>query len=448
MSEPSNAEVARREKWAAQENQRRQSEYQKADLAWTHDDRLFDWMLTTARSGSGIRAALGFVTKRGESVYGTFPNCQLIEVKRGAGSYQGGYSGFSFRVARGISYRVGGSRGTYVPGAEELKITDEGTAVVSSKRVVFQGGMNSREWAFSKLLSIQHDPTRPITLIHVSNRQKVSGISYPPEQAPQVRFALELGAATESGTTRELIAGIQAERASHALLRPARPPVATPADAPERRAGLASVLAVLTGKPGQNPGRRILHTAVVSGAALLLLGGAAGALAGSPSEIAVPQVRASATSTAVAPAPDLSASPVPTLTPSPSPTIEPDATVRKVKTGPKPSPPTLLPTSGTPIRVGAICRDGSHSYSTGQGTCSWHRGVRKWLYEQPAWVQRNKLKNAQRIKAYKAALKEWNVQTKRNQLLTKYPCSKGPYPKGQAGYAAWRDSNKDSVACD
>jgi len=32
-------------------------------------------------------------------------------------------------------------------------------------------------------------------------------------------------------------------------------------------------------------------------------------------------------------------------------------------------------------RVGATCKDGWHSNSTGQGTCSHHGGVKEWLYE-------------------------------------------------------------------
>jgi len=40
-------------------------------------------------------------------------------------------------------------------------------------------------------------------------------------------------------------------------------------------------------------------------------------------------------------------------------------------------------------RVGAICKDESRSYSTGRGTCSWHGGVRYWLYSdvtEPRWI--------------------------------------------------------------
>lgn len=451
MSEPSNAEITRRENWAARENARRQSEYQRADIAWTRDDQLFDWMLTAARSGTGSPAPFGFVPKRGESVLGTFPDCRLIEVKRSAGSYQGGYSGFSFRIARGISYHVGGSRGTYVPGAEQLQITDQGSVVISTKRVVFQGERNNREWVFARLVGIQHDQSRPITLISVSNRQKVSGIAYPAEQAALVSFALELGAAIASGTTTELIASIQAERAAHARLRPAPPVPVTPDRAPARGAGLGrGFLAVLTGKPGQSPGRRILHTAIAVVVALLLFNGVAGAWSGHPAQEAVPQSFTSAPASTLAPAPGISASPAPTATPTPTPTpaIEHDAPVHTVKTGAKPTPPKLLPTRGTPVRVGATCRDGSSSDATGQGACSWHGGVKRWLYDQPGWVYENKEKNAERTKAYKAALKKWTTLTKRNQLLTKYPCSRGPYPEGEPGYATWRDSNESGVACD
>ncbi|NQT84227.1 DUF3761 domain-containing protein [bacterium] len=33
-------------------------------------------------------------------------------------------------------------------------------------------------------------------------------------------------------------------------------------------------------------------------------------------------------------------------------------------------------------RTGAICRDGSRSYATGRGACSWHGGVARWLYSE------------------------------------------------------------------
>ncbi|WP_134150002.1 DUF3761 domain-containing protein [Flavobacterium sp. 270] len=41
----------------------------------------------------------------------------------------------------------------------------------------------------------------------------------------------------------------------------------------------------------------------------------------------------------------------------------------------------ILFTCGSRKRVGAICNDGTSSYSTSSGTCSHHNGVRSWRYE-------------------------------------------------------------------
>lgn len=35
------------------------------------------------------------------------------------------------------------------------------------------------------------------------------------------------------------------------------------------------------------------------------------------------------------------------------------------------------------VRIGATCKDGTHSSATGQGACSWHGGVAQWLYSNP-----------------------------------------------------------------
>jgi len=473
MSTPNAAvsrDQARRMRWATRENQRRQETFARADLAWTQEDQVLNWMITTAHSGSGFQpgqVGSRFTPKRGETLFGVFSDCRLIEVKRGAGSYQGSYAGFSYRVSKNLRAHVGGSRGTYVQGAEELRITDEGEVVVTNQRVVFQGQHNSREWSFSKLISAQHDQVRPISMIHVSNRMKVSGVAYKVEQASQVRFAIELGAALQSGTNHALAGTLEAERDAHARLRPAIPDVLSPADAPSRAARLASgVKTVMTGRPGQSPKRRVAHTAIAGVVAFLLLNGLIGAFAaGSPQGRTVaasaptsqttisaqtsasparPTTAEAAPSAAPAETPTTEASSTPTATP----TVEPDEQIDKVTLGKKPVSPKLLPTHGTSVRVGATCRDGSSSYATGRGACSWHGGVAHWEYEQPSWVEDNKQKNAERTKAYKNALKKWTASNARNQLLTKYPCSKGPYPKGKPGYAAWRDTNHNGIACD
>jgi hypothetical protein len=46
---------------------------------------------------------------------------------------------------------------------------------------------------------------------------------------------------------------------------------------------------------------------------------------------------------------------------------------------PEPDPETMR----TYIRVGALCKDGTRSYSVNSGTCSGHGGVAFWLYGPP-----------------------------------------------------------------
>ena len=460
MLKSTSTHSTRAEQWAARENARRFEENRRADFVWARADEELRWMIATGRSGRGSstdQSGCGLVLKRGESLLGGFGDCRLIEVKRAPGVRLNRSSGFSVRLSRNIRVGVGGSRGSYVPGAEELRVTDQGHVAISNRRVVFQGGLKTREWTFSKLVGVQHDPQRPISLIQVTNRLNVSGISYPAEQAAQVRFVLELGAAIESGTVHQLVSYVEGERAQHARVRPVPLPPVTAADAPSVAARVgAGAKAALTGKPGQSRRRRVIHTAIAGGAALLLLNAGVGAMNGSSAQPAVGLPIPAAT-TAAAPTPTAStavtqsarATATPTSPkPTPTQTIQPDVIVKKVKLGARPVAPKLLPTHGTPVRVGAICRDGSHSDATGRGACSWHKGVRTWLYEQPYWVAENKAKNAARMKKYKAALKTWNAQSERNKLLTHYPCSKGPYPKGKAGYAPWRDTNHNDIACD
>lgn len=479
MADHNAAEAERRQRWAAAENHHRQAEFQRAHAAWSRDDQLLAWMQSAARNGFQTErrpAATGFVAKRGEELFGSFGNCRLIEVRRGAGHYRGGSSGFSFRITRGVQYRVGGSAGSYVPGAQELRITDDGDVHISSTRVTFQGGKKSREWSYGKLLGLTHDPVRPITMIHVSNRQNASGIAYPPEHAPQFRFLLELGVARATGRTPGLIASLDAQRAEHARLRPLPPALATPDQAPARPSPLVGAATLLTGKAGQSPRRRILQTALVGGAALLALGGVANAM--SPSTTAVP-VAATATpdvTIVAAPTPagpppvttteaspiatttppsldDPSATPsldVPSATPSASPTSSPspkDEAIGTVKLGARPTAPSYLRTNFPKERYGATCRDGSHSSATGSGACSHHHGVAIWLYTDSSKAIENKLINRDRKAKYNKALKAWNARKDHNDVLTRYPCSKGSYRKDSPGYRAWRDTNHNGIAC-
>ena len=125
---------------------------------------------------------------------------QLVEPRRGPGHYSGQSQGFSFRVTKNVRYRVGANRGTFIPGDEVQTVVDKGTATVTTQRVVFAGSKATREWLYAKLLDTEASKDKSLVLIHVSNRQKVSGVkSRSAAFAPALEVALTVWQRTGGG---------------------------------------------------------------------------------------------------------------------------------------------------------------------------------------------------------------------------------------------------------
>jgi hypothetical protein len=180
-------------------------------------------------TGAEVPADAVVQLKKDESFLLQAEGAVLIEPRRDEGHYQAGSSGFSFKVAKGVRYRVGGTRGTYVPGEEQPTPVDTGTMTITNQRVVFQGAKQAREWSYSKLIGMQHDPQQPWTAIQVSNRQKVSGFLYDNDNAPEIRFRLALGVALFNDASDELAASLEQELAEHDAAKP--PEIAPPSEA-------------------------------------------------------------------------------------------------------------------------------------------------------------------------------------------------------------------------
>ncbi len=204
------------------------SEWHTADAAWQVEQDALAGLLDVAKAFSGVTRAeqpdMAVELHRDEHLFYAFTGAGLIEPRRLPGHWEGGYSGFSFRVARGVRWHVGGTRGHYVAGAEVPTPIDTGVASITDQRVVFQGAKQSREWLFAKLLGYQHDPTTPWTAIQVGNREKVSGILYDREHAEQFHFRLALALAHYHQDVPGFVAQLSAQLEEHARLRPAPPP--------------------------------------------------------------------------------------------------------------------------------------------------------------------------------------------------------------------------------
>tara|TARA_Y100000768_G_scaffold376411_1_gene348430 strand:+ start:107 stop:883 length:777 start_codon:yes stop_codon:yes gene_type:complete len=142
------------------------------------------------------------VTKQGEELLLVVEGAALVETRRQRGSYQGGSQGLSLRVAKGVSYRVAGYRGTYEPGPEEPTVIDTGVFVVSNTRAVFTGSKQNREFHWSKLIAFTVETIgkeRLVINLPVSNRQKVSGIGADTETIETIQERIAFGISLMQG---------------------------------------------------------------------------------------------------------------------------------------------------------------------------------------------------------------------------------------------------------
>jgi hypothetical protein len=163
----------------------------------------------------------------------------LIETRRGAGRWQGASQGVSVRVpgTKSMRYRVGQSRGTFVPSDESPTQIDIGTFALTNQRATFMGAKQTREWLWAKLIGVAHQHDAPWTALAVSNRQKTSGVGYDDEHAGLIRFWIDLAVAKASGSTEGLIRELEGELAAAGG---ATPPPAIAASAPATEARWAA----------------------------------------------------------------------------------------------------------------------------------------------------------------------------------------------------------------
>ena len=163
--------------------------YQQELVAWEEETEHVDTLLYMAENLDEVysqAAAAGFSVrlKKGEHVLiGLQGATALIEPRSGGGSYQGGSRGTSIRVAKGVSFRVGAHRGTYVPNPDiEKAIDTDGDVYITTQRVLYTSPGRSREWAYKSAVDLYHadnwsGTSFGITYIVVSNRQKTSGFA-------------------------------------------------------------------------------------------------------------------------------------------------------------------------------------------------------------------------------------------------------------------------------
>jgi hypothetical protein len=85
-----------------------------------------------------------------EKLISVLPGSMLYE-PRSVRVYQGGSSGTSIRVAKGMSFRVGGSRG-HAESHDEIRLIDQGDFIITSQRVIFCGSTRTVTIDFDQIV--------------------------------------------------------------------------------------------------------------------------------------------------------------------------------------------------------------------------------------------------------------------------------------------------------
>jgi len=101
----------------------------------------------------GYEGILPVNFQKGEKLIWLFPAVEFYE-QRIKTHYEGGYSGVSFRVARGVSVRTGGFRGNPVK-TEEMKYITTGDFIVTTKSLYFSSSSKSVKLPLQKILRIE-----------------------------------------------------------------------------------------------------------------------------------------------------------------------------------------------------------------------------------------------------------------------------------------------------
>ena len=118
------------------------------------------------------------IAKQGEVVHLEASAALLKEVTQR--EFRAGSQGFSFRVTKGVRYRVGSTRGRLVTVGTSIEVADTGVLSITNRRVVFLGDRKTIDMPYAKLAGM-HLFSDAISF-SLSNRQN----------APLIRVAMNI----------------------------------------------------------------------------------------------------------------------------------------------------------------------------------------------------------------------------------------------------------------
>ncbi len=110
-------------------------------------------LLTEIQNGNPPSVSVpNVILQKNETAYWSEP-ARILEERVVKQRYEGGSQGFSFRIAKGVSYRVGSNRGHIVSDTAVIPVSS-GEFIITNKRVIFRGDAKSFNLRLDKLLEL------------------------------------------------------------------------------------------------------------------------------------------------------------------------------------------------------------------------------------------------------------------------------------------------------
>ncbi|MCE5214549.1 MAG: zinc-ribbon domain-containing protein [Methanobacterium sp.] len=146
-------EIVEEKKLKIQEKERIKKQQQELVAEKERDINQFINNLASGRVKLTSSTSSPMILKKNEVCNLVLPNISFLEA-RSVRQTLGGYGGPSFRVAKGVSFRLGGVSARSVS-HDELKKIDQGTLVLTSKRLTFLGSMRTVNIDLRKIVAIE-----------------------------------------------------------------------------------------------------------------------------------------------------------------------------------------------------------------------------------------------------------------------------------------------------
>lgn len=137
-------------------------------------DAAVDYLQSLLRTGTPIKLSFGaapiIALKQFEETLCVFPETTLIE-PRAVRNWRSNYGGPSFRVAKGVSFRLGASAGAS-ESHDELRAIDAGTLMLTNLRLIFVGSKRTTSIPLEKIINLDTEGFSDSLRINREGKQK------------------------------------------------------------------------------------------------------------------------------------------------------------------------------------------------------------------------------------------------------------------------------------